>query len=166
MTSAVDEYAATPQPRHVELSEAVAQALQQAAQADTQHEVCGLLLGLDQWRDGTLLVDEIAPSPNLTRGAAQDSFEIDPALHLRLRRDLRGTGRTVVGLYHSHPNGSSHPSEADHQGARLEPGLLWLIVPLDKAGLSGYPAAYWATRHLLSPVPLRIGSPAAKGANN
>lgn len=166
MVGALDEYAATPQPKHVELTEAVAQALQQAAQADKQHEVCGLLLGAEHWRAGTLLVDEVAPSPNLTRGAAQDSFEIDPVLHLRLRRDLRGTGRTVVGLYHSHPNGSSHPSEADHQGARLEPGLLWLIVPLDRAGIAGYPAAFWATRHSLSPLPLRIGSAAAKEANN
>ena len=54
-------------------------------------------------------------------------FEIDPAAHFRLARSLRGTGREIVGCYHSHPDALAEPSATDRAGA-AEEGFFWLIA--------------------------------------
>lgn len=129
------------------------------ASADHPAEACGLLLGPEVVSDNIQLIDEIVPSPNNAAAAGNDRFEIDPGLHLRTRRELRDTGRTVVGLYHSHPNGSALASTVDEAGARLEPGLIWLILPMKMQGqaiTAGFPAAYMAGKQRLLPLPLDI----------
>jgi [CysO sulfur-carrier protein]-S-L-cysteine hydrolase len=40
-------------------------------------------------------------------------FRVDPAVHIQLNRQLRGTRRAVVGVYHSHPTTSAEPSLSD-----------------------------------------------------
>lgn len=131
------------------------------AGVDHPAEACGLLLGPEQPKEGVQLVDEAVPSPNNAAMAGNDRFEIDPGLHLRTRRALRGTGRTVVGLYHSHPNGSAQASAVDEAGARLEPGLIWLILPMklqSQTITAGFPAAYLAGKQAMKPLPLDIQS--------
>jgi len=86
-------------------------------------ECCGLLEG---FADGVLLrVIALHPTANLAQ--QPDRFEIDPAAHIALQRALRGTGRSVLGCYHSHPNGRAEPSGLDRENAD-EGGFLWLIV--------------------------------------
>ena len=140
-------------PRRIVISAVVDRALADAARQGLPLEVCGLLLGPAALVDGIARIDELAPSPNLAAQEGADRFEIDPALHLRMRREMRGTGRTVLGLYHSHPNGSADASRADHMGGRLEPGLIWLIVPV-LSGKAHHPAAYFSTAKGLVPLPL------------
>ena len=55
------------------------------------------------------------------------SFEVDPALQFRLLRALRGSGRSIMGCYHSHPDGPAEPSASDAALAGEE-DFLWLIV--------------------------------------
>ena len=62
-----------------------------------------------------------------------DRFELDPAEHIALLRQLRGTERRIVGCYHSHPHGRAEPSARDRAGA-FEDGFLWLVVALDGRG--------------------------------
>lgn len=97
-------------------------------------ECCGLLLGRPLGADDLVLTD-IAPSRNVTRGSPRDSFEVDPALRLRLSRSLRGGAETIVGHYHSHPDRPATPSQRD-AGAAWEPDLIWLIVAVTAAGSS------------------------------
>jgi desampylase len=92
-------------------------------------ECCGLLEGLR--REGAVEIVAIHPTPNLA--GRDDAFAIDPAAHIALLRRLRGTGRAVVGCYHSHPNGRAEPSERDLAGAR-EAGFVWLIAALSGQG--------------------------------
>lgn len=40
-------------------------------------------------------------------------YVIDPLEILRVEKDLSGTGRDVLGYYHSHPNHPAEPSEFD-----------------------------------------------------
>lgn len=87
---------------------------------DSPHEeVCGLLWG----REGGITAIEptrnVAPDPSCW-------FEIDPQPLIAALRRTRQGGDTVVGYYHSHPNGSAEPSARDLAAA--EPGKLWLIV--------------------------------------
>jgi proteasome lid subunit RPN8/RPN11 len=99
------------------------------ARAALPREACGLVEGV---RDGgEIRATAIHPVPNLAE--EPDRFDLDPAQHIALLRDLRGSGREIVGCYHSHPNGRAEPSARDRAGA-FEDGFLWLIAAIDGAG--------------------------------
>lgn len=96
------------------------------AAVEWPREACGLLVG--RRVDATeALVEWAEAATNLAEGV--DAFELDPALRLRLQRELReaGGGRAVLGHYHSHPFGAAEPSARDSAHAE-ETGLIWLIV--------------------------------------
>ena len=85
-------------------------------------ECCGLLVG------AVGSVTDAVPVPNL-----------DPRDHIALNRRLRGTGRGVVGCYHSHPDSPPVPSPSDIAEAAY-PEFLWVIVSLQPPApaLAGY----------------------------
>jgi proteasome lid subunit RPN8/RPN11 len=89
------------------------------------HECCGLIEGA---REGDS-VRAFALRPTANFSEHPDSFEIDPTAHLRLMRELRGSGREIVGCYHSHPCGRPLPSERDRARDCAE-GFVWLIAAL------------------------------------
>lgn len=99
------------------------------ARAAYPNECCGLIEGV---REGNAIR---ALALHVTRNLAdaQDRFEIDPAEHIRLLRALRGTGRGIVGCYHSHPNGRAEPSPRDREGAG-EDDFVWLIAGVGADG--------------------------------
>lgn len=101
----------------------LARALPRLAAAALPREACGLLVG--RATAEAVAVTGLAPSRNLA--AAEDAFEIDTAMQLALQRRLRGTGESVVGVWHSHPAGAPTPSARDAEGA-WEAGLAWLIT--------------------------------------
>ena len=116
------------------------------AEAAYPLEACGLLVGF-QRADGDIEVTRVAASRNTAEAAQHDRFEIDPELRLRLMRELRdaapGTGQSIIGHYHSHPNGTARPSATDLSMA-WEPDLVWLIT----AVVDGQ--VVQSTAHLLS----------------
>jgi desampylase len=99
------------------------------ARAALPREACGLIEGV---RDGgEIRATAIHPVANLA--GEPDRFELDPAEHIALLRELRGSGRQIVGCYHSHPGGRAEPSARDRAGA-FEDGFLWLIAAVDARG--------------------------------
>ncbi len=96
------------------------------AEARAAHpaECCGLLEGVAEGEG--IGVTALHPSPNRSPEPST-GFEIDPALQFRLLRDLRGTGRAVVGCYHSHPTGKALPSSRDRANG-CEDGFVWVII--------------------------------------
>ena len=99
------------------------------ARAAYPNECCGLIEGV---RTGDT-IEAVAFHPTRNLAAASDRFEIDPAEHIRLLRSLRGTGREIVGCYHSHPDGEPTPSPRDRDSAHDE-DFVWLIAGLDASG--------------------------------
>jgi proteasome lid subunit RPN8/RPN11 len=94
-------------------------------------ECCGLIEGT---HDGQAIrVHALHAVSNIA--TAPDRFEIDPAEQFRLVRELRGTGRAIVGCYHSHPNGRAEPSRRDLECA-VEDGFIWLIAALNADAVS------------------------------
>ena len=87
-------------------------------------EACGLIVG-SQEGQGTWYVERIEPSANLAE-QPEHRFEIDTVLRLALQRGLRAGARSVVGVYHSHPDGSAQPSKTDLEQA-WEQDLVWVI---------------------------------------
>lgn len=110
------------------------------ARAAFPAECCGLLEGV---RDGeTVRIAAIHPTCNLAD--APGRFAIDPQAHIRLLRALRGTGRAIVGCYHSHPEGRAEPSAHDREAA-VEENFIWLIAAVPRAGAATLAAFVYAT---------------------
>ena len=100
-----------------------AQLLAEARKANPA-ECCGLLEG---FREGTAFrVTALHPSANLS-SEPETGFEIDPTLQFSLLRGLRGTGRSIIGCYHSHPTGKAEPSARDRAGGCNEE-FIWIIM--------------------------------------
>ncbi len=98
--------------------------LSTTAREAAPRECCGLLEGV---REGDAIrVGALHPTANLAVNPFVH-FEIDPAVHLRLLRTLRGSEREIVGCYHSHPNGRRSPSPHDRENG-CEEGFVWIII--------------------------------------
>lgn len=81
-------------------------------------EGCGLLIGPvpDAFdKPGRAVVaDEARPLPNGWDASAKTNrYLIDPKLLAKVEAELSGTGRGVVGFFHSHPNHPAWPSPFD-----------------------------------------------------
>ena len=59
----------------------------------------------------------------------KNRYEIDARVHVATNRRLRGTGRAVVGAYHSHPHSPAWPSASDLAEAYYAE-FIWVIVSL------------------------------------
>ncbi len=132
--------------------------IEEAARLAFPRECCGLLEGLRE--EGVVRIVAVHPARNIA--AEADRFEIDPVDQIRLLKALRGTGRDVVGCYHSHPNGRAEPSPRDCEGAFGE-DFLWLIVALrkEKDGLSARLGAFEIGAGSFREVPMTPAKPAA-----
>ena len=89
------------------------------ARAAYPRECCGLIEGVRE--DEAVRATALHPTANLAD--APDRFEIDPKEQFRLMRE----GRTVVGCYHSHPDGHAEPSARDGEYA-FGGDFVWLIA--------------------------------------
>jgi proteasome lid subunit RPN8/RPN11 len=98
--------------------------LRAACEAAYPNEACGLIVGRAEATG--FRVSRLEPSRNLAENA-RHAFEIDPRLRLAQQRALRGSGEAIIGLYHSHPDGSARPSATDLENA-WEPELVWVIA--------------------------------------
>jgi desampylase len=92
-------------------------------------ECCGLLVGPDDSAGAAAecRVVENVRCRNLR--ASPVAYQIDPAQHVATIRGLRGSGRAVVGAYHSHPRSPAAPSATDLREA-FYPEFIWLIASL------------------------------------
>ena len=90
-------------------------------------ECCGLLIGHEFDEGGGIEVVRVVMSENVEPGDRRTRFEIDPALLIALRRELRGTRDRIVGHYHSHPDHPARPSAHDAKRA-WQPEMVWLIT--------------------------------------
>jgi proteasome lid subunit RPN8/RPN11 len=57
-------------------------------------------------------------------------FSIDPMLQLKAEKEAEGTGKMVLGFYHSHPDHPARPSEYDREHAW--PFYSYVIVAIEK----------------------------------
>ena len=110
----------------VRLTPGQLRAIERAAEAAYPEEACGLLVGR-AGPGGDWQVSAVESSANVAEPPRTRRFEVDPKLRLRLERELRESPDSIVGVYHSHPNGSAEPSETDISMI-FEPDMVWLIT--------------------------------------
>lgn len=84
-------------------------------------EGCGFLIGKGD------TATRFVPAPNALESGSR--FEVDPRFLFDLVRILRQSGEDMVGICHSHPRGSAHPSETDIRSSRY-PAACHVIVSL------------------------------------
>lgn len=94
-------------------------------------ECCGLLLGYPGHVTASARAGNVAPEP-------RRRFEVDPADHFAAMRRARAAGLTVVGAYHSHPNGPPHPSETDLAEAVENSDFVHVIIDPRHATVAAY----------------------------
>jgi proteasome lid subunit RPN8/RPN11 len=93
-------------------------------------EICGILAG--EYGETESHVAEVYPVDNAA-GTPQIRYAMDPEEQLAVIEELEAAGHEVVGFYHSHPSGPTHPSETDADRATW-PGYSYAICAFD-----GYP---------------------------
>ena len=128
--------------RRVRLLQQHLRAIERAAEAAYPEEACGLLVGRSK-SGGAWEVSAVEASDNVAEPPRTRRFEVDPKLRLRLERALRESPDSIVGVYHSHPNGSAEPSETD-VSMIFEPNMIWLITAVVD-GRAGATKAYKPT---------------------
>jgi proteasome lid subunit RPN8/RPN11 len=109
--------------KRVDLPAALAKAIRAQAQAANPRECCGLLEGVRG--DASFQVTALHPVRNLSSDARR--FEMEPQDQFAAHRAARANGCSIIGCYHSHPQGEAKPSAADQAGAGEE-DFLWLIA--------------------------------------
>ncbi len=81
------------------------------------HEGCGVLVGFDA--AGARRVVDAIPVDNAWPDESEKPrrFVLDSREQLRIERSLDGTGKSLVGFYHSHPDHPAEPSAFDLEAA-------------------------------------------------
>ena len=127
--------------RFVSLSPAIAQQLQQQAQAAWPAECAAILGGhrASPPADGHLTIRQLVVVPN--RSAATDRFVIDPADFAAALRAFADRDQQWLGFAHSHPGGSTALSTIDRR--ELWTGCLQTIIAPQADG-SCPRAHHWA----------------------
>lgn len=84
-------------------------------------ETCGILGG------NAGLVSEFYPMTNTDQ--SREHFMMEPKEQFAVARDLRAKGKTMLAVYHSHPDTPARPSAEDIRLART-PGVATVILSL------------------------------------
>ncbi len=89
--------------------------MQDIASQGYPDEVCGLLIGHTSTKGW--LVEEVRQVENLNKERAADRFQLDPAGYQAIDASLRGSGKEIIGVFHSHPDCPAQPSPTDLSNA-------------------------------------------------
>ena len=115
------------------------------ARREAPNECCGLLVGWPGRIDESIAATNLAASPS--------RFLLDPSDHIAFNRRLRGSGREVIGAYHSHPHSPAEPSPTDVAEAYYS-DFVYVIVSLMEATRPAV-RAYRIVGQRVTPVILR-----------
>lgn len=84
------------------------------------NEACGILGGKEGTVEKVYRMRNVRPSPV--------SYEMDAEEQLRIMKDIRQEGHTLMGIFHSHPRSPAYPSGVDVEKAYW-PGTLFPSYP-------------------------------------
>ena len=94
------------------------------------HECCGLMIGtMTETRDARV-VHTFRKCRNLNTDRSHDRYDMDPKDMLKVQREFDGTAWDIVGVYHSHPDHPSRPSQTDTDHAW--PDYSYIIISVQK----------------------------------
>ncbi len=106
--------------------------IRESALASTPEECCGILIGSIAGEDHH--VDRVVAARNTWDGDRTRRYEIDSQTAFDAIREATAAGRSVVGFYHSHPDGSDQPSSHDLETAW--PRMSYVIVTVREGAVT------------------------------
>jgi proteasome lid subunit RPN8/RPN11 len=115
-----------PVPDSLKIRGDALRVIEKHAQQFRDGEVCGLLAGKGDVVELALRTLNAAENP-------ATEYQIDPKELFAAMRAIRASGATLMGIYHSHPNGSAEPSARDIAEAYY-PDVAYVIATNDAAG--------------------------------
>jgi proteasome lid subunit RPN8/RPN11 len=148
----------------LELSLTHLQAMQAHAQRSYPNECCGLLTGRlnatakqvtaihpmeNSWSPD--VAQELGDDPNIHQTRR---YWIDPAEMLAVWRTARTQGLDMIGIYHSHPDHPSVPSECDRRLAW--PQYSYLIFSVRQGTMHSYESWQLDEQHHFQPELIRL----------
>src|ERR1700704_6259591 len=84
-------------------------------EASYPHECCGLIGGTTDGQ--TRVAHTFRKCRNLNTERAHDRYEMDDLDQIRAEREFGDSSWTIIGIYHSHPDHPSRPSQTDTERA-------------------------------------------------
>lgn len=94
------------------------------AKSTYPYECCGFIYGTDEGDNRT--VQHVEKASNSREGDKRRRFEISVEEYLHAERQATHLGYELIGIYHSHPDHPSEPSEHDRKQA--VPFFSYIIV--------------------------------------
>lgn len=94
--------------------------------SNPEKEICGLIGGV--WQGKTAIakaviqIENISPTPTI-------SYHMNPQQQIRTMLDFDKRGWQVVGIYHSHPHGTTSPSHTDIRDAHYRDAVYLIGLP-------------------------------------
>jgi len=76
--------------------------------------------------DKNHIVHAFRTCKNLNKERAQDRYDMDPRDQLRIQQEFASSPWEMIGIYHSHPDHPSRPSQTDTDAAHL--GYSYVII--------------------------------------
>ena len=108
------------------LSPAHVRAIEEHAREAYPEECCGFLVGPP---GEPKKVDEVRRATNVVESNRARRYVIDPREILATERSTAGSGREILGFYHSHPDHPAAPSDFDLANAAWT-GYSYLILSI------------------------------------
>ena len=109
-------------------------------EASYPNECCGLMIGTLQDDGGNKIVHAFRTCRNLNQERARDRYDMDPLDMLRVEREFENSSWEIIGIYHSHPDHPSRPSQTDTD--RAFPIYSYVIVSVRNGTVAS--AQSWA----------------------
>ena len=107
----------------VKIVKSVYEGIIKHAESGYPNEVCGVLIGRE-WR-----ITNFKECRNLNAERARDRYELDPLSFKEADDWARSKGMEILGIYHSHPDHPSRPSEFDRE--RAWPNWAYIILSIN-----------------------------------
>lgn len=116
----------------LQLTQAQLDEIYRVAAFEYPNECCGILIGSVEGDQRT--VSQLLLAENQRHDSLRNRYLIDPAVIYRVESDLRGTGKAILGFFHSHPDAPARPSLYDQEHAW--PWYFYLIVSVKEGKTS------------------------------
>ncbi|MCI4352944.1 MAG: M67 family metallopeptidase [Thermoplasmata archaeon] len=142
----------------VVLPERIVEQIRRHGEATYPEECCGFLVARESVSGASEArrILRVMPMENRVEGERDRRFVIPPEELRKVERSLEGTGESVAGFYHSHPDHPAAPSLFDEENAW--PWYTYLVLSVDH-GRAGELGAFEldADDRRFAPVPWAAG---------
>ena len=95
----------------VRISKTINEKLIKICEKGFPNEVCGILIG--NRKNAGYEVENFHECQNINTKRAVDRYELNPKDYIQGEKIAKDLGRSIIGIYHSHPNHPAIASETD-----------------------------------------------------